>query len=257
MRKPAVYRHASALAALATSIAMISCAAQPTGAKERTSMSATALQERDIPFHDPAVVPLANAIAAGDVARIRALAATTDLSARGEEGVTLLEWAIWTQRPESLAALLDAGADASQPGMDQETVAHMAAMVEPPEYLRVLIAHKAPIDIVSPRGGWTPIFRAVESRRDAQFEMLKEAGADLHRADAMGNTLLHIAASVNDGDRVYQLLEAGVDPKATNARGETFQTALFAGSDARLNAQGKAARQKVRDWLVAHGIPTE
>lgn len=219
-------------------------------------MSAT-LKDESIPFHDPAVVPLADAIAAGDVARIRALAATTDLSAQGDEGVTLLEWAIWTQQPESLAALLDAGADASQPGMDQETVAHMAAMVEPPEYLRVLIAHKAPVDIVSPNGGRTPIFLAVESRRDAQFDMLKNAGADLHRADTMGNTLLHEAASVKDADRVLQLLEAGVDPMATNARGDTFQASLFAGSDARLNAQGKAARQKVRNWLTAHGIATE
>lgn len=219
-------------------------------------MSAT-LKDESIPFHDPAVVPLADAIAAGDVARIRALAATTDLSAQGDEGVTLLEWAIWTQQPESLAALLDAGADASQPGMDQETVAHMAAMVEPPEYLRVLIAHKAPVDIVSQNGGWTPIFLAVRHRRGAQFDMLKEAGADLHRTDSMGDSLLHEAASVNDADRVHQLLEAGVDPMARNTRGDTFQASLFAGSDARLNAQGKAARQKVRDWLAAHGIATE
>ncbi len=217
-------------------------------------MSAAALQARSIPFHDPAVVPLAEAVANGDTARIRSLAASTDLSARGEDGVTLLEWAVWNQRPDALAALLEAGADASMLGMDQETVAHMAAMANDPKYLDVLIAHGAPVDIVSPRGGWTPIFRAVQGRRDAQVDLLLKAGADLHRTDAMGNTLLHVAANVNDAARVLQLLEAGVDPNATNARGQTFRVALFAGSDARLNADGRSARQKVREWLAARGI---
>jgi ankyrin repeat protein len=156
-----------------------------------------------------------------------------------------------------LSALLEAGADAAQLGMDQETVAHMAAMAEDPEYLRILIAHGAPVDIVSPRAGRTPVFRAVQSRRDAQVELLVKAGADLGRADSMGNTLLHVAAGVNDAERVLQLLEAGVDPRAANARGATFQAALFAGSDARLNPPARASRQKVRDWLTAHGIAVQ
>ena len=256
MRKPTVHKHASALAALATSIAMVSCAAQPTGAKEQTSMPA-ALQERSIPFNDPAVVPLAEAVATGDVAGIRSLAPTADLSAHGKDGVTLLEWAVWNERPESLAALLEAGADAAEPGMDQETVAHMAAMARDPKYLQVLIDRGAPVDVVSARGGRTPVFRAVQGRRDAQFDLLVKAGADLHRTDSMGNTLAHVAAGVNDAARVLRLLEAGVDPKAINARGQTFQAALFSGSDARLNAEGRAARQKVRDWLTARGIAQE
>ncbi len=212
--------------------------------------------DRSLPFTDPAVVPLAEAIAAGDAARVRSLAAQTDLAARGKDDVTLLEWAIWAEKPQALSALLDAGADASQLGMDQETVAHMAAMARDPEYLRVLIAHRAPVDIVSPRAGRTPVFRAVQSRREAQVAMLVAAGVDLQRRDSMGNTLLHVAAGVNDADGALRLLEAGVDPLAANARGQTFQAALFSGSDARLNAEGRAARQRVRDWLAAKGIAT-
>lgn len=245
-----------ALAALATSILLVSCTVATTGAKEQPRMSA-ALRDDSTPFRDPAIAALADAVAAGNVARISALAGSTDLSARGEDGVTLLEWAIWNRQPAALAALLEAGADAARPGIDQETVAHMAAMAEDPEYLRILIAHDAPVDIVSPRAGRTPIFRAVQSRRDAQVELLAKAGANLDRADSMGNTLLHVAAGVNDADRALRLLEAGVDPRATNARGATFQAALFAGSDARLQPDAKAARQKVRDWLTAHGIPLQ
>jgi ankyrin repeat protein len=246
-------KHAPVLAALATSMLMVSCAADPAGAKEQTTMSA-ATQDAAMPFHDPAIVPLAKAVARGDVARIRVLAPTTDLSAHGDDDVTLLEWAIWNQEPAALAALLEAGANASVFGMDHETVAHMAAMVNDPTYLQVLIEHGAPIDIPRPGLGWTPIFRAVESGRDAQVEMLVAAGVDLHRIDSMGDSLLHVAANVKDAGRALQLLEAGVDPGRTNKNGSTFQAALFDGSEDRLNAEGKAGRRKVRDWLAAHGV---
>lgn len=247
-----------ALAALATSILMVSCAADPAGAKEQTSMSAIAIDPiPSMPFHDPAVVPLAKAVAEGDVSRIRALASPANLAARGDDQVTLLEWAVWNRKPASLSALLEAGANAAEPGMDSETVAHMAAMADDPQYLQVLVAHRAPVDVVSARGGRTPIFRAVQSRRSAQFDLLVKAGADVRRTDSMGNSLLHVAAQVNDAERVLQLLQLGVDPNATDSRGNTFQAALFSGSDARLNAEGRQSRQKVRDWLAAKGIATQ
>lgn len=216
-----------------------------------------AIKDPALPFHDPAIAPLAEAVAEGDIPRIRALAPSANLSARGDDNVTLLEWAIWNQKPASLSALLEAGADPAVPGMDSESVAHMAAMADDPQYLQVLIAHDAPVDLVSARGGRTPIFRAVQSRRDAQFEQLVKAGANIRRADSMGNSLLHVAAQVNDADRALQLLQLGVDANATNSRGDTFQAALFSGSDARLNAEGRQSRQQVRDWLAAHGIATQ
>lgn len=248
-------RAAPVLAAVAAMSVMVSCAIGPSSAKEEDRRMSAVAKTPDSPFKDPAVRPIADAVAAGDVARIRALAPASDLGARGEDGVTLLEWAIWNQQPAALAALLDAGADPSRPGMDDETVAHMAAMVDDARYLQVLLDHGAPVDIVSAGSGRTPVFRAVLHRRDPQVAMLVGAGVDLRRQDAMGNGLLHVAASVNDAGRVLELLNAGLDPGVVNSRGETFQVALFAGSDARLNAQARAERQDVRDWLAARGIP--
>lgn len=154
-----------ALLALATSFLAVSCTASP-GAKAQTTMSAT-LQHHTLALRVPRLTDIAKAIAHGDVARIGALAPTIDLAALGDQNVTLLEWAIWNEQPRALAALLDAGADPSLPGMDQETVVHMAAMAQDPEYLKVLLQHKAPIDVVSARAGWTPLFGAVQSKRDA------------------------------------------------------------------------------------------
>ncbi|RXD60057.1 ABC transporter permease, partial [Xanthomonas perforans] len=64
-------------------------------------MSAT-LQDHTVAFRDPALTDIAQAIAHGDVARIKALAPTVDLAAHGDQNVTLLEWAIWNEQPRAL-----------------------------------------------------------------------------------------------------------------------------------------------------------
>ncbi|APP82453.1 ankyrin repeat domain-containing protein [Xanthomonas hortorum] len=245
-----------ALLVLATSFLAVSCTASP-GAKEQTTMSAT-LQDHTVAFRDPSLTDIAKAIAHGDVARISALAPTVDLAAHGDQNVTLLEWAIWNEQPRALAALLDAGADPSLPGMDQETVVHMAAMAQDPEYLKVLLQHRAPIDVVSARAGWTPLFRAVQSKRDAQIGLLIEAGADVQRVDHTGNSVLHLAAQSGAASpAVLQLLNAGVDPALRNAQQKTFQAYFFTTPDRLLNAAGQQVRSEVRAWLSAHNIPVE
>ncbi|WP_193750227.1 ankyrin repeat domain-containing protein [Xanthomonas euvesicatoria] len=245
-----------ALLVLATSFFAVSCTASP-GAKEQTTMSAT-LQDHTVAFRDPALTDIAQAIAHGDVARLKALAPTVDLAAHGDQNVTLLEWAIWNEQPRALAALLDAGADPSLPGMDQETVVHMAAMAQDPQYLQILLQHKAPIDVVSARAGWTPLFRAVQSKRDAQIDLLIKAGADVQRVDHTGNSLLHLAAQSGAASpAVLALLKAGVDPTVRNAQQKTFQAYFFTTPDRLLNASGQQVRSDVRAWLNVHNIPVE
>ncbi len=211
--------------------------------------------QQKTPFTDPAVKPLADAIADGKTARIKALAPTTDLAARGQYNVTLMEWAIWNQKPASLEALLEAGADPSLIGMDDETVVHMAAMVDPPEYLQVLLKHKVPVDYTRPTNGWTPLFVAVMYDQHIQRDLLINAGADIKRRDHLGNTLLHIGAK--DPDTVLKLLEAGVDPTLRNNNGDTFQLSFFRTPEKLLNAKGKAGRDQVRGWLERHNIAIE
>src|SRR3546814_11726246 len=124
-KEPAMRKHVPALAALATSILMVSCAADPAGAREQASMSA-ANKDSALPFHDPAVVPLADAVARGDTARLAALAPATAPSARGEHNVTLLQWALWNHTPEPRTGLLEAGATPQTPGMDDGIHSHKA-----------------------------------------------------------------------------------------------------------------------------------
>lgn len=245
----------SVLAALAASLMLAACAAPKVDAKEQNRVSATATKDFQV-FSDPAVAPLADAVAKGDVAAIRVLAPKTDLAAHGDKNVTLLEWAIFNQQPESLRTLLDVGADPTLIGMDNETVVHMAAMVDPPEYLQILIEKKAPIDIPRPTNGWTPIFVAVMHKRHAQRDLLISAGADLKRQDKLGNTLLH--TQTNDAETVLLLLNSGVDPTLKNKSGHTFQPGFLSMTPERvLNSKAKRGRALVREWLANHGIPVE
>ena len=208
-------------------------------------------------FADPHAIQLAEAIVDGDTARIRALAAGADLSVRGDKHVTLLQWALLNKRLDSLKALLDAGADPLQPGMDGDTVVHMAAMANDPAYLAELLARRVDPNVANANTGAGPLRSALMGERAEQFHALLAAGADPDMPDRMGNTPLHVAGQINEPARALELLEAGADPMARNAQGVTFQRYLFMTRAALLNAETRRQREAVEAWLTAHGIAVE
>lgn len=208
-------------------------------------------------FADPAVAALAEAVAEGDTARIRTLAPGADLSARGDKQVTLLQWALLNQRLDSLKALLDAGADPKQPGVDGDTVVHMAAAANDASYLTELLARRVDANVRNPESGAGPLRSALMGEREAQFRALLAAGADPNLADRVGNTPLHIAGQINDPERALDLLQAGADANARNAQGQTFQRYLFMTRASLLNAPTRKQREAVEAWLSAHGIALE
>ncbi len=215
-----------------------------------------AVDAKDV-FNDPQVAPLAEAIAAGDRARVRDLADSVDLSSCGDKRVTLLQWALLNQNLDGLNALLDAGADPSQPGMDGDTVVHYAAKANDAAYLRALLAHGVDPDVVNANSGASPLHGALKGERLEQFRALLAAGADPDLADCSGNTALHVAALINEPERVIDLLNAGASPLARNAQGVTFQRYLFMTRLELLNAETSHSWETVLDWLHAHRIPLD
>lgn len=236
------------------------CAASAACAREKHAMPATAEIHRvDIHhiFPDPRAAELADAVAEGDDARIRDLATGIDLAYRGDKQVTFLQWALLNKRLDSLKALLAAGADPLQPGMDGDTVVHTAAMANDPVYLAELLARKVDPNVANAVTGAGPLRSALMGERAEQFHALLAAGADPDRADRMGNTPLHVAGQINEPARALELLEAGADPMARNAQGVTFQRYLFMTRAALLNAETRRQREAVEAWLKAHGIAIE
>jgi uncharacterized protein len=228
-------------------------------AKEKATMSAAAQQDINVNqiFADPAVAELAAAAARGDRRRIAELASKVDLAARGDDGVTVLQWALLNKSPEGLEALLEAGADPNQVGLDGDTVVHLAAMANDSRYLTILLAKGANPDAAHGDTGATPLRSALMGERSEQFRALLAAGADPDRADRMGNTPLHVAGQINEPARVLELLKAGADPMARNLQGATFQRYLFMTRVDLLNAQTRRDREAVQAWLTEHGVALE
>lgn len=211
---------------------------------------------RDI-FPDPRAADLAEALVDGDPGKVRALAATSDLAVHGDQRITLLQWALLNRNLEGMQALLDAGADPAQPGMDGDTVVHFAAMFDDPRFLEALLARGVDPDTANGDTGAVPLRSTLVADRETQFRMLLSAGADPDRADLIGNTPLHVAGLVNQPQRVLALLDAGADPARRNAQDVTFQRYLFMPRPDLLEAEASRAWESVLSWLFAHDIPLD
>jgi ankyrin repeat protein len=209
-------------------------------------------------FPDPRVAELANAAVAGDVGRVHALTqAGVDVDAHGDKQATPLQWALLSRSTRGMETLLDAGADPAEPGIDGDTVIHLAAMADDPRYLALLLARGADPNARNGITGAPPLFSALRGGRDTQFDALLAAGADPDATDRVGNTALHQAAKYNDAPHALALLQAGTDPDARNTQGVTFQRYLFKTQERVLSSEAKRGREAIRGWLRAHDVAIE
>jgi ankyrin repeat protein len=143
---------------------------------------------------------LARAAAAGDAARVRALAGVgaAAVDAPDAAGFSALDWAARNGRVEAIAALVAAGADPD--GHDHGF------------------------------NGWTPVMHAVHKRQAAAVDELLALGADPDRRSGNGDFALLAAAIRGNLPIVQSLLAAGADP-LIEAHGRTTLTNAVAGGN--------------------------
>jgi hypothetical protein len=214
-------------------------------------------------FKDEGEIKLAKAVQKGDVKTIKALVAEgVDPNAKtiDDNRYNLLIWALLHQSKKGIVALLEAGADPAVGDSEDYTVLHWAASANDPSYLTLLLEHGVDPNLRG-KNGATALWDAIS--REEQFKALMAAGTDINarknpfKSGKPGDTILHYAASTNTYERVLDLLAAGADPTAINARGNNFQHSFFSMNEDIMTEEGKAERDQVRAWLQERNIPVE
>ncbi|QTD45700.1 ankyrin repeat domain-containing protein [Ottowia testudinis] len=206
-------------------------------------------------FGSPQAAALYAAAARGELDRARQLMAQgVSLDAANAREMTLLETAMREGNRRAFDNLLALGANPVYLGSHRDTPMHFAAILTDPYWLKTLLARGADTEVRN-RLGETPLFRALG--QEANVQLLLDAGADIHAHSRSRETLLHKAAATLNYAQVVRFLELGVDPRATDDLGGTFQRAFFMARESLLNDSAKAARAKVRAWLRERGIAVE
>lgn len=212
------------------------------------------MEQKTSPFAGTDILSLSQAVAEGDVWLISQQASPERLNLRGDLQVTLLQWAILMQQPGSVQALMQAGADISQPGLQGNSALHTAAMVQDPQYLRLLLQQTPPVNVRNTITGATPLAAAVLAGREEQLRMLLNAGADSTLSDRTEATPLHLAAKINAPELALLLLQTGADAKAQDLQGRTFQY-YFAQTPAHLqNSELREYYRQLDAWLKAQHL---
>lgn len=201
--------------------------------------------------------PIFEAIAAGDVERVRTLV-TADpslLTAEDSSGRTPFHrsilrphpelWnllvsperldavdslglrpvflAITNSKPDALQWLIEQGADIQTPKRgDGQSPLHWAAELNRTEQVRALLVAGAEVDAENLARS-TPLLIAAKLGSLDSAQLLLESGADANRGNLVGLTPLMIAALRDYREIVELLLAAGADPTARDRRGSTAE----------------------------------
>lgn len=114
------------------------------------------------------------------------------LDAQAMNGNTALMMAAFKGNRRAAEALLAKGAQVNRAGW---TPLHYAAAGGSEDIARLLIAHKARLDAVSPRasGAYTPLMMAAREGQPAMVRLLLEAGADPAPRNTEGLTAAQVA----------------------------------------------------------------
>ena len=227
-------------------------------------------------FEKPPYLIAAKAISAGDTATLeRLIAEGLDVNYEGRETgapwgndtVTLLLWAVLKGQLECTELLLKAGANPDKASAGGLTPLMMTMMAEMPErtsdrmFELLLVRYKANPNVIFTVGlRKSALVIALEDRelgekRFERAEMLLKYGADINLDLDRGETAV-IFLTLGHWRAVLWLLEHGANPEARDFLKSTMMGYLRMSykDHPNLTPENQLDRDKVRDWLLAHGI---
>jgi uncharacterized protein len=241
----------SKIGAIASAV-MIMVGTQTAGCSEHTVGGLTAKQA----FPDPKLAELASAACVGDTGRIaRALREGASPNGLGKQGSTPLFWAIHCENLQGIEALLNAGANPNYKMPGHFTATYVAAGMWNPAPLKILLKHGAdPNTFYDDASEKTALREALTVGLDGHgfdnYYALLEAGADINRADSVGNTIATWAVALGAFDKVEELLKRGYKYDLVDL-GRNVQIRLI--DPARFPEQA-AAKARIIEMLKQRGV---
>ena len=139
--------------------------------------------------------PLQWAVYRNDAAEVkRLLKAGAKLDAANAYGATPMQMAAATGETQILKLLLDAGADADSPNADGQTALMEIARTGDVEAAKLLLRHGAQVDARESWGEQTALMWASARRHPQMMELLISHGADVNARSAWRNWERHVTA---------------------------------------------------------------
>ena len=164
-------------------------------------------------FADPATAALTRAACDGDAPAVaRAIAAGGQPNGAGLRNVSPLVWAVACESIAGVTALLDGGANPSQPAGEAGSAILVAASYRNPELLRLLLRRGGSPDARhEDESALSTAFRlGVFSQDFTNYETLLAAGADINlRFNDNGDTIVDYMTTFRRYEEIYRLLQRG------------------------------------------------
>ena len=207
-------------------------------------------------FADPQLAKLATSACLGDVSGIeRAIETGMNPNATGLDGVTPLYWAQNCGNLAGMEALLKAGANPNAPVADRQfTPVDLAAGIPNPEILALLLRYGGDPNAVYERSPWTALRVAfalgMQEKGWENYYNLLNAGADINRVHK-NETIAEFAASLNQFDKVMELLERGYTVRVDN-----LEELVYFADDESIGADQVLWKRRVLSVLKDRGATT-
>lgn len=165
-------------------------------------------------FTDPRLAALAGAACEGDEAKVaQAIKAGTDANGKGFEDVTPLYWAVSCGSLRGIEALLRSKANPNYLFDGRFSAVYVAATMHEAAVLKLLLKYGGDPNTKDNKSDRTALERAlslgIHGAGWENYYALLKAGADINRADELGDTIAKAAAALGQFDKVAELLERG------------------------------------------------
>lgn len=230
---------------------------------------AQAKSPEELIFEKPPYVDAAKAITAGDIVKLeRLIEDGLDVNYEGQrveftewgwDTLTLPLWAYLQDSPESIKALLQAGADPNKATQRGLTLLMVTAMGKSDELFELLlIGYKAdPNKLFDKDSALKLVMTAPElgEKRWQRAEMLVQHGADVNLDLDRGETAVISLVKLDHWRAVLWLLEHGADYEVRNRLDATMIDYMQDSYSGGLRpSEEYTYRHQVRDWLIARGV---